>query len=142
MHPLRIAVALFFLGAGAAFAGYGQDDPRLEKLYGSYIAPCCWRENLSTHDSPTADALRARIHTHVEQGMTDEQIKAVLVNDYGARILALPEGSTRTWLFWTPVAALLVGLGALLLWLKRARRPQPALAGIAPADLPDDWDKD
>lgn len=142
MVLLRIATALLFLGAGAAFAGYGQGDPRLENLYESYIAPCCWRENLSTHDSPTADALRARIHSDIAQGKSDEEIKAALLADYGERILSLPEGSLRTWLFWTPVAVLLLGFGAIVLWLKRARWTQPALAGIAPADLPDAWDDD
>lgn len=143
MSLFRFGVIVLLAGAGAAYGGYGADSPRLEHLYGDFIAPCCWRENLTTHDSPAADALRGRIQTHVEQGWTDEEIKTALVSEYGARILSLPEGSSRVWLFWTPLAAGLAGLAVVLFRLKRLRSPQLAAeSGQAPAELEPGWDRE
>ncbi len=120
-------------------AGYGAGDARREKLYSTFIAPCCWRENLTVHDSQAAEDLRTRIDRLVDAGQSDNEIKAALVADFGPRILSLPEGRTRVWLFWTPFAVALIALGLVLVALRRMRL-RPAVAGPAPADLPDDWD--
>ncbi|OYW12345.1 MAG: hypothetical protein B7X34_01990, partial [Acidobacteriia bacterium 12-62-4] len=92
-----------------AAANLANGDPRLEKLYTSYIAPCCWRENLMVHHSPKADELRASIAAAVKAGKTDEEIRAGLVGEYTIRILALPEGAKGQWLWWTPIAASAAG---------------------------------
>jgi len=103
-------------------AGYGSDNPRLAKLYGEFISPCCWRENLTVHDSPVAQQLRDQIAVMVRQGKSDDQIKSSLIGVYGKRILALPEGEERTWLFMTPVAIVVLGAGFVCLALMRMRK--------------------
>ena len=85
----------------SAWAAYGSEDRRLEKLYSSFISPCCWRENLTVHDSQIAQEMRGRIRSMVHDGKTDDQIKSVFVAQYTKRILALPEGPEQLWLFWT-----------------------------------------
>ncbi len=119
--PLSIAVnalLLVLFATTPARAGYGEGNARLERLYASFISPCCWRENLTVHQSPDANRLRTRIEGMVQDGETDDQIKQMLVGEYGKRILALPEGGMRLWLFCTPVALLGVG-GIALVWLLR-----------------------
>ena len=137
------ALILFLLAAAPVHASYGDGSPRLTKLYQSFISPCCWRENLSVHESPIADQLRARITTMVRDGVPDDAIKQTLVNEFGKRILTLPEGSARIWLFWTPALLFVVGAAVLLWMLPRMRQTptQPSFDGV-PAKLISEWDED
>jgi cytochrome c-type biogenesis protein CcmH/NrfF len=135
-----VALMLFLFLPTGALGGYGDGNARLEKLYKSFISPCCWRENLTTHQSTEANWLRTRIADMVHDGQTDDQIKQVFVAEFGKRILSLPEGSVRVWLFWTP--AVLLGAGAAaLVWLLQRMKKAPAPAfDHAPAELDPDWD--
>jgi cytochrome c-type biogenesis protein CcmH len=126
-----------------AEAGYGSGDPRLEKLYGEFIAPCCWRQSIAIHDSPEAEGLRAQILSMIRDGRSDEEIKTALIAEYGKRILMVPEGTEGKWLFWTPWAAGAFGLAALALLLLRLQRPRRRYAAdLAPAELEEGWDLD
>ncbi|MEO8340301.1 MAG: cytochrome c-type biogenesis protein CcmH [Nitrospirota bacterium] len=141
-----LLIAALLSTAPFAAAGYGTGNARLEKLYGNFISPCCWRENLTIHDSPVAQELRTRISTMVQAGRSDDEIKSALVAQYSKRVLALPEGSERIWLFWVPLVASAVGLGGILLLLRRllirsragtiAVLPEEVLAA---ASLEDEW---
>lgn len=116
------------------------DNLRLDKLYRSFIAPCCWSRNLAEHDSEAARDIRTKIDIMVRAGKSDEDIKAALVNTYGKRILALPEGAEGAWLFATPVVALSAGLGFVGWFLSRrmgrwSNEPHGALM-----ELEDGWD--
>jgi cytochrome c-type biogenesis protein CcmH/NrfF len=120
---LRRSIVLSGLGAMAGASGLGAlavQSPRAESLIGRFIAPCCWRENLSLHHSPLADELRGSIREMVAEGKSDADIQAVLVAKYTERILAIPEGSKGQWLTWTPVAATLAGVGAVGLVLQKS----------------------
>lgn len=110
------------------------EDSRLDRLYHSYIAPCCWSRNLAEHDSEAARQVRAQINEMVNAGRSDDEIKAALVSAYGRRILALPDGEQGKLLFATPLSVAAIGVG-LLSWLliRWKRRAQPASPGIAPA---------
>ncbi len=119
------------------------ETPRLDRLYRSFIAPCCWSRNLAEHDSQAAKDVRTQIDAMVQAGKSDEEIKTALVSAYGKRILALPEGEAGTWLFAMPFVAAAAGAG--LLWrLLAKRRPaqSPAMAGAVPAELESGWDAD
>jgi cytochrome c-type biogenesis protein CcmH/NrfF len=126
-----------------AIAGYGSENPRLEKLYGTFISPCCWRENLTVHDSQIAQELRARIATMVRSGRSDDEIKSALVAQYSKQILALPEGTQRVWLFLTPLAVAAAGLAAVSLRLKRlmVRSGTPVPTSLPPASMAG-WEED
>lgn len=121
---MRLApiVALLTWAATALQANPANGDPRLEKLYSQFISPCCWRENLLAHHSPKADELRAAIVRLVAEGRSDEQIKAVFIEEYSIRILALPEGVRGQWLLWTPWLVALAGLGVVTAVIKRSLR--------------------
>lgn len=133
-----LVVPLLLAFAGSAGASLANGDPRLEKLYPMFIAPCCWRENLMVHHSPKADELRSAIAQLVSEGKSDEQIKALLIEQYSTRILALPEGSRGTWLQWTPRLLGLAGFGVVVWAIQRSlsKRHQPPPAAPT-GDLPD-----
>ena len=116
-----IAAIMLLVAAQFAHAGYGAGDPRLSKLYSTFMAPCCYGGDLTLHNSPAASDLRARIAGMVKEGQTDEQIKDTLVAEYGKQILAVPEGSARTWLFSAPGFFTILG-GVVLIWFLRRMR--------------------
>lgn len=140
------AIFLFTLVALAplAHAHFGNEDPRLERLFSTFISPCCWQENLTVHDSEIARQLRGRIRALVLDGRTDDEIKAVLVKQYTRQILALPDGPQGVWLFLTPWLA--TGAGALgvvfLLNRLRTRSEAPTMVDLTPAELETGWDRD
>ena len=118
MKRFRLAIILV-LTASPLFATYGKDNPRLQKLYSTFMSPCCWQQNLTLHDSPIAQQLREAIQIMVKEGHSDEEIKALMVQRYTKRILALPDGPERVWLMLTPWLASLTGLFGLLSFLRR-----------------------
>lgn len=130
--------------APLAHARFGNEDPRLERLFSTFISPCCWRENLTVHDSEIAYQLRDRIRTMVLAGRTDDEIKAVLVRQYTRQILALPDGPQGVWLFLTPWLATAAGALGVLFLLNRLRTHSaaPATAELPPAELEKGWDQD
>jgi cytochrome c-type biogenesis protein CcmH len=127
-RTLLAAALVLMVISPAARAGYGSGDPRLEKLYAAFVPPCCWRDNLMIHDSPTAAQMRARIDEMVQAGKTDEEITSIFVAEYGERILVVPRGRAHDWLFWTPWFLGAVGLGVVVVYLRRLRHapaPEP-----------------
>ncbi len=56
------------------------------------IAPCCWRETLDVHSSPTATELRREIRTRLQAGESAVAIESTLVARYGSKLRAnLPD---------------------------------------------------
>jgi len=86
------------------------------------LAPCCWRQSLADHESPVATALRTEIRERLARRETPAAIEDDLVQRYGDKIRALPEGSDPRWIVGTiasgAVLLALVGLG----WFVRRRR--------------------
>lgn len=111
-------------------ANHTRRDPRLERLFSSYMAPCCWQGNLLQHDSPKAEHLRVEIRQLVAQGKSDDNIKAVVVTEHSRRVLALPEGPAGDLLWWIPWLVVLLGVIAVLITIRRLR------SGTAPVSTP------
>lgn len=143
----RFAVTILGLFACGwlLLADAAEGNPRLSKLFGHFIAPCCWRENLLSHHSPEADKMRAEIRSMVAAGETDETIKQTFVNRHSIRVLSLPEGARARWLWWTPVAMSLAGLGAVAWVIRRSMGSGTAAVEVPQArPLPEisemEWD--
>jgi cytochrome c-type biogenesis protein CcmH len=85
---------------------------------------------LNIAEGAQPDSERARIRELIAQGKTKEQIKRVLVVEYGQQVLALPdEGGFGLTAYLVPLALLAAVLAALALLVPRWRQ-RPA-AGIA-----------
>jgi cytochrome c-type biogenesis protein CcmH/NrfF len=137
----RLIFLVLLLTAPLATAGYGDGDPRLHRLFATFMSPCCWTENLTQHDSPAAVRLRTRIGEMVQSGRSDSEIESALIREYGKRILALPEGAERRWLFWVPPAVGVAGLALVLAFLRRSMKEPPLTAmDVTPADREENWD--
>lgn len=108
----------------------GEYVPGAAALEGRVIAPCCWNQTIDIHGSEPSTALRREIRTRLKAGETPAAIEASLVQRYGAKIMAVSQGSRLGGtgiLLATAMGA--AGVGAVFLlrrWRKRGRAGQVA----------------
>lgn len=112
MRHLGLILAMFcFLPALVS----GQGDAALEKaakrLETLIIAPCCWRQPVSDHQSQAATEVKAEIRQMLAEGRNEEEILDHYVQLHGAKILSIPpqEGFNRT-AFLMPALFTILGL--------------------------------
>jgi cytochrome c-type biogenesis protein CcmH len=129
MRVLVIALLLSVATVAAAATPvdvYEFPTPELEARYRSLIdefrCPKCLNTNLSGSDAPIAQDLRRTVRRLlVEEGRSDQEIRAYLQERYGDFVLYDPPFRPDTWILWlAPVAFLLIG--AWVLW-RMVRRP-------------------
>ena len=87
--------------------------------------------NVST--SPVADREREFIRRRIAEGMSKPEIKAALVEEYGPKVLAVPEGGGFDVAAWLVPGLLsliaLLGVGVAALRWRRLRDDEPAAEG-------------
>jgi cytochrome c-type biogenesis protein CcmH len=91
----------------------------------------CQNQSIDDSEASLARDLRRLVRERLQQGDSDDQVRAWLVARYGPYILLKPPFDTRTLLLWaTPALCLLIGGAALIVALRR----RAALPGSAPLD--------
>jgi cytochrome c-type biogenesis protein CcmH len=130
---LRIAtagIAAVLLSATPAAAR--EPEASLPDIEDEVMCPICGT-TLELSDSPQANRERELIRRLIAQGRDKEQIKDALVAEYGADVLALPEGDgfdASAWL--VPVIGFSLALLGIGLGIMRVRRrPRRAADTIA-----------
>lgn len=129
--------------AGPVLAGPGDDHtsapadeaelggyvPGASVLEGRLLSPCCWNQTLDIHGSPVTLELRKEIRRRLRQGESVDAIEASIVDRYGERIRAVPEGSPLQG-FATLLALAFGVAGGLSAWmlLRWRRRRGEAMA--------------
>jgi len=109
-------------------------DPALEARARAISATLrclvCQNESIDDSNADLAHDIRVLVRQRLLAGDTNAQARQAIVNRYGEFVLLKPPVQPATYILWFgPVAILLVGLVATLLWLRR--RPA-ATAGPAP----------
>lgn len=117
-----VAVALAALTAAPALA---QTRASLPDIEDEVMCPICGT-TLQLSDSPQAERERELIRRLIDQGLTKQQIKDELVDQYGRDVLATPDDSGFDLTAWVlPIAGLAIavlGIGAALWrWRRRGR---------------------
>lgn len=136
-----LIVAFFFLPsfsqASADIYHFNSDQAtqRFQHLTQELRCLVCQNQSLADSDAGLAKDLRDKIYGLIQEGKTDEQIRAFLVSRYGRFILFSPPLTTSTLLLWGFPALLLIGIGgALFLFFRRqpqARQLDPTPSGTA-----------
>lgn len=121
-----LALALVPTAASAA-------PPTLNELEGEVMCPICGTL-LELVESPQAEREKVFISKLISEGRSKEQIKDALVAEYGAEVLAKPEGSGfNLSAYLVPIIAFLLAAVALVIGVWRWRRAgRDAEAGPAP----------
>ena len=108
-----------------------------KQLEAKLMAPCCWAQQVSLHQSPAADDIKQTIRTLLSEGKTSEQILDIYVAQYGDRILAEPpaRGFSRL-IYVAPWVFLVASVGLVIVVIRRLRAVTPAPARSERAAAP------
>lgn len=120
-------IRLILVAFVAAFGLHAELTPEQEQhahdVKAQLIAPCCWSETVAEHRSPISLEMRKEIDEMVAAGRTEREILDHYKAEYGMRIFVEPEGG----LFWVmnvvPVVMVVLGLAAVVFFLRRMMRP-------------------
>lgn len=118
---LAIAVALS-LGQAQSAADLERDARAIDAML---IAPCCFSQQVSVHQSAAASEVRRDVRARLAAGQTRQQILDAYVAQYGKRILAEPPaaGFDLT-LYVMPFLMLLASVGLVAVIVRRFTKPE------------------
>ncbi len=125
-----LVLALAF--SGPAVAACAQPRTSLAYLEGQVMCPTC-HTTLDQSDAPIARRIEAQISRRIAQCWTADRIKAELVTNFGAGVLAAPPHKGFDLLaWWLPLGGVIAGAGVLAFGVWRWSRTREA--GSDPAD--------
>lgn len=131
-----LALLLVALAGGGQVAAAAQPQTSLPAMEQQVMCVVC-RTPLSVANGPQADAQRRQIRRLIAQGRNEQEIKDVLVAQYGDRVLALPkDDGFNLAVYLVPIAAVAVALALLGFALPRWRRETRARAAAPAAAAP------
>lgn len=82
----------------------------------------CQNEAIDESSADLARDIRALVRRQLTQGDSDAATFEAVVSRYGEFVLLHPPVRRETWLLWYgPVAMLLTGIGAVMMWLRVLR---------------------
>jgi cytochrome c-type biogenesis protein CcmH len=109
----------------AAIPGDGSPrtaDERVQHLALQIRCPTCAGLAVEQSTAPLAVSSKEEIRTRVQQGQSDEQIRAYFVSRYGSTALMSPEKTGINRLPWiVPVLLVIVAIAVLVLVVRRWR---------------------
>ena len=123
---MRVALLLLCFAA-AAFAA----DSRVALLEKSLLAPCCYKEPISRHQSEVSTKMKLEIARWVGEGKSDVEILNIYRARYGDRVVTAPEKEPSGWVQGFPWLAGLAGAGLVVQLLRKWVRK-----GVAAGDGP------
>ena len=121
-----LLVGFLVFGSFGAAQEEAVDEAAFRRVSNRLLCQCgCSYMVLSCNhlDCPSATYIRRTIRTSLAAGKTEEQAFAVIVDQYGPKILPEPPRAGFAWMAWLmPFAALLLGGGAVSYVLWRWKR--------------------
>ncbi len=130
--------ALVAMLALAAACTPVEDVPPLERrvqgLNKTIMCPVCPGESIDQSQNELAAQMRDIVAEKVQQGWTDEQIRAFFVDRYGPSVLLEPPRQGFNLMAWVVPPAAVAGAGVALYFVLRMMRRPPASRA---EDLPD-----
>ena len=141
----RAAIVGFVLTRFFAFSAAAEmpdkQRSRIHRIENAVLAPCCYKEPVSRHQSEVAVKMRLEIAKWVAEGRTDQDILDTYVTLYGRRVLVDPRTIPGWWTPWVPwitvVLAVAFGFWLLRRWNAKALPAASPSPGFDGAELPD-----
>jgi len=120
-----LALLFFLLLCAPAFS---QEDPALERrvmaLAEELRCLVCQNQTLADSHATLAVDLKNRIRELLREGKTEREVLDFMVQRYGDFVLYRPPLRGATALLWAgPFILLALGVGGLILWLRRRKTP-------------------
>jgi cytochrome c-type biogenesis protein CcmH len=133
---VALALAALLLAAPAAAS---EERPTAAELESELVCPVC-ESTLDTSNAPVALRMKAYIRERIAAGDTKSEIKAALVDQFGASVLAVPPKEGFELVAWLlPLAGLTLGAVAVaaLAWRwSRGRDEDPPDGPASRLDRP------
>ncbi len=125
-----VVLMLLCSGALAKEAASVAADPALEARVVAITAELrclvCQNQTIADSNSGLADDLRNQVREQLRKGASDAQVLQFMTDRYGDFVLYRPPFKAATALLWIgPTALLVIGLGALVLVLRRRAKLAP-----------------
>jgi cytochrome c-type biogenesis protein CcmH len=119
-----LSVLVLALTAAVAAPDQVVIERQAKELEAKLIAPCCWSQQVSVHQSPAADEIKAGVRRLLAEGKTPEQILDSYVAEYGDRILVEPPArGFNAALYIAPWVFLAGSVGLVVVVIRRLRSP-------------------
>ena len=136
---MQVTMAMWLAVAAADPQAVEREAKQLEA---KLMAPCCWAQQVSLHQSPAADEIKQNIRVLLAQGRTPQQILDIYVAEYGDRILSEPpaRGFSRL-IYVAPWVFLFGSVGLVVMVIRRLRAANPAPARVEKAAAPPSEDE-
>jgi cytochrome c-type biogenesis protein CcmH len=114
-------------------------DPALEtrarNLSKELRCMVCQNQSIDDSEAPLAHDLRVLVRERLQAGDSDNQVINFLVARYGEFVLLRPQFAWHTAALWgLPPAALLIGIVAIVLVVRRRRTPPAEPANLSVAE--------
>jgi cytochrome c-type biogenesis protein CcmH len=151
---LFFSIAFFLLLGAVATLSISAADPvprlgpaqekEAKEIENLLIAPCCWRQPVSSHYSPAADKIRVDVRQKLESGLGRQEIVQAYVAEYGDRILAKPPARGFNYLAYVmPFVFLAAGAAVAVVVIRRLRpgRLQADQSPVQPTEIPPEYAK-
>ncbi len=136
---MQVTLALWMAVAAADPQALEREAKQLEA---KLMAPCCWAQQVSLHQSPAADEIKQNIRVLLAQGKTPQQILDIYVAEYGDRILSEPPARGFSLLIYVAPWVFLFGsVGLVVMVIRRLRAVNPAPARVEKAAAPPSEDE-
>jgi cytochrome c-type biogenesis protein CcmH len=117
-----IVAVLSHASTGAHAQSAGDTSQRELRIERSLACPQCTDLPLDVCDQDICNDMRAIIHQKVGAGESDAAIRQYFVQRYGSRVLLAPPTDSFGFLVWVlPFAALAIGAGLTIAYLRSAR---------------------
>jgi cytochrome c-type biogenesis protein CcmH/NrfF len=137
---IALAIGIAALALPTSGQAVGDVSARVARLEDAVLAPCCYTEPVSRHQSEIAVKMRLEIAKWVGEGRSDREILDAYVQRYGAKVLVDPRTKPAWWMPWVPWSVLILAmpLGYWLLQQWHAKSvPALSVTGVEPSALPD-----
>lgn len=90
------------------------EEQRFQNLIVELRCLVCQNQSLAESNAPLAIDLKNEVRSKIHAGLTDEEIKKLLVNRYGSYILFKPPFISSTFVLWLGPFIFLVGAFIIL----------------------------
>ena len=126
MRICAVLIAAAGLMGASAIDGFDFSDPELADRYRELLAelrcPKCLNESIASSGAPIARDLRRTVRHLLEEGATDDDVRAHLQARYGDFVLYDPEFRMTNWPLWAVPPLLLVIAVVVVARVGRSRR--------------------
>lgn len=126
-RALALLLAALLAVAAAQPAPPPPLDPEVFEIGRKLRCPACTAESVADSNAQIAVRMREEIQQMLDQGRSEREIVAYFQGIYGDFVLLEPpRRGALLWVWLLPVAALALGGGALIVYLRRWTRDAPA----------------